>query len=146
MSLDHVFSLFALSISFLAFFLSIYTVRSERRQKRIDNLISLHQFLHQAEYSRARKSIREGECQILLKDPAVHKVCSSFDFAGTLVRNGAVDVNLFFQYWAIPLETLEAPLSSLGDENTGPNVSVKEYYRDFWWLFSEAKKYTAKRV
>ena len=52
----------------------------------------------------------------------------------------SVDVEMFFQYWAIPLLTLKGPLSQMADEITG-GVKVKEYYSDFWDLFDKAEKY-----
>jgi hypothetical protein len=109
-------------------------------QKKIDNLLSLHQFLHQTDLSEARRSVREGECEITLKNASVRRVCSSFDFAGTMVRNGVVNRKLFFQYWSIPLMTLSHPLDLIEHECTGDSVEVKEYYKDFWWLLEQAKK------
>jgi hypothetical protein len=136
-----VVSICALFISFLAFCVSVITILSGQHQKKIDNLISLHLFLHQGELSEARRYIREGGDQITLKNPLVRRVCSSFDFAGSLVRNGAVNKNMFFQYWSIPLSTLKRPLSQIAENTTGDNVKVDEYYKDFWWLLDRAQEY-----
>ena len=142
---DSIVPLCALAVSLLAFCVSVVTIFVNIRQKKIDNLLNLHQFLHQNELSEARRAIREGECEISLTDAAVRRVCSSFDLAGTLVRNGAVNQKLFFQYWAGPLiKTLETPLNTIAQTMTG-GVQVKEYYKDFWWLFEEAKKYNSAK-
>ena len=141
MKLDYVLPICALIVSALAFCVSIVTILVNLHQKKIDNLLSLHQFLHQADLSEARRSVREDGCEITLKNTAVRRVCSSFDFAGTMVRNGVVNRKLFFQYWAIPLMTLCRPLALIGHEHTGDRVEVMEYYKDLWWLFEQAKKY-----
>jgi hypothetical protein len=130
----------ALVVSSLAFCVSIYTVWIGRRQKKIDNLVSLHLFLHKDELSNARLFVREDGGQMTHGDPRVRSVCSSFDFAGSLVRTKAVDVDMFFQYWATPLLTLKGPLSQIADEITG-GVKVRDYYSDFWNLLDEAEKY-----
>lgn len=142
MKSDVVVPICALFISFLAFCVSIITILSDRRQKKIDNLISLHLFLHQGELSEARRYIREDGDQITLKNPLVRRVCSSFDFAGSLVRNGAVNKNMFFQYWSRSLTTLKLPLGQIADNTTGENMKVDEYYKDFWWLLERAQEYT----
>jgi hypothetical protein len=128
-----------LVISSLAFCMSIFTVWINLRQKKLDNLLSLQQFLHQGDLSEARRSIREGHCEITLKQASVRRVCSTFDFAGTMVRNRIVSRKVFLRYWAIPLRALEGKLNLIANEPTGDNLTVKEYYRDFWWLFEQAK-------
>lgn len=134
-------SICAGTVSFLAFCVSIYTVFSNRKQKQIDNLIALHTFLHQPDRSEARQYVREKlPADATLTDDKVRQVCSSFDFAGTLVRHHAVEGDMFFDYWSTALLSLEKPLSSLATKITGENVTIKEYYKDFWWLIAEAKK------
>ncbi|MFN7563459.1 MAG: hypothetical protein ACK5TH_16880 [Prosthecobacter sp.] len=126
-------------IAVLGFALSLYVVFSNQRQKRIDNLLTLHQFLHRDELSESRRYVRESEVKLSLKDPNVRRVCSSFDLAGTLVRHGAVNKELFLDYWCAPLLDLEQSLYSLANEQTGRTLKVKEYYKDFWWLIEEAR-------
>lgn len=133
-------STYSLFVSVLALCLTVWTILSTRKQKRIDNLVSLQQFLHQADLSEARRLIREEKTEITLENTPVRRVCSTFDFAGTLVRNSAVDKTLFMQYWSVPLRCLRQPLENISEEITGDNVRVKDYYRDFWWLLHEAEE------
>jgi hypothetical protein len=140
MTFEHFVSICALIISSLAFCMSIFTAWVNLRQKKLDNLLSLQQFLHQGDLSEARRSIREGDCDITLKNPSVRRVCSSFDFAGTMVRNRVVNRKVFLQYWAIPLRALDGKLNSIAHNLTGDNVTVKEYYGDLWWLLEQAKE------
>ena len=126
--------------------MSIFTVWINLRQKKLDNLLSLQQFLHQGDLSEARRSIREGDCEITLKQRSVRRVCSSFDFAGTMVRSKIVDQKVFFQYWTTPLRMLDGKLNLIANDQTGNDVTVKEYYRDLWWLLEHAKSvHLAKR-
>ena len=144
MTSEHVVPLCALIVSVMAFCISIITILINLRQKKLDNLLSLHQFLHQGDLSDARRKIREQECEVSLKDPSVRRVCSSFDYAGTMVRNGVVNRKLFFHYWATPLRTLDGPLNSIANSQTGDRVTVKDYYKDLWWLLQQAKMQTPR--
>jgi hypothetical protein len=139
MTTEIIIALCASFVSFLAFIVSIVSLFINRKQKQIDNLVTIQQFLHDGALSEARRSIREAATPLTLKEERVRRVCSSFDFAAALVRHGVVDKRIFLSYWRIPLLSLESPLSSLFDESTG-SVSIREYYKDFWWLIGEAKK------
>jgi len=146
MDMNDVVPVCALIVSTLAFLVSVITIRINLSQKKIDNLVTLHQFLHQDELSEARRVIRENECKMSLADTSVRRVCSSFDFAGTLVRNRAVNRKLFFQYWAKPLNTLSKSFMSIAHMQTGARTTVKQYYRDFYWLLGEAETFDHKRM
>lgn len=139
MKLELVIPIIAAGIAFFALCVSIASLLINRRQKKLDNLVTIQNFLHDGELGQARLSIREGDAKPTLKDERVRRVCSSFDFAGALVRNGSVDTALFFDYWGAALLALEKPLAPLMDQDTG-GVSIKEYYKHFWWLIEEAKK------
>ena len=127
-------------VSFLAFWVSIVTIRRDSAQKRIDNLVTLQAFLHRDEIGVARQAVREGKAGPSLQDPLVRRVCSSFDFAGMLVRNGAVQKAYFMDYWCISLLSLEKSLAAIADENTGEAVKIRDYYKEAYWLINEAKK------
>jgi hypothetical protein len=133
----------ALIVSFLALGTSIITIFVNRNQKRLDNLVSIQQFLHRDDLSNARRAIREDEMQLTLQDARVRQVCSSFEFAGLLVRHGAVNKAIFLDYWREPLIALSIKFSDLGQRNTG-RLRIDQYYKYFWWLMGEAKR-TAKR-
>jgi hypothetical protein len=144
MHASDVIAISACVISLLAFCVALATLLHERKQRRVDNLVRLHAFLHQDELSKARKAVREAHFPDNLDDEVFRRVCSSFDFAGTLVRHGAVDKLMFLDYWAIPLLTLEPRMVAVADVNTG-DVQMKRYYRDFYWLIREANSMQEKR-
>ena len=129
----------ALVVSLLALGMSVVTIFVNRNQKKNDNLFSLQQFLHNGDLSEARRCIREGEILINLKDQRVRQVCSSFEFAGLLVRHGIVNKKIFLEYWRRPLITLSDSFSELAQQKTG-KLTVKEHYKCFWWLMNEARK------
>jgi hypothetical protein len=139
-----VISLCTIAVSFMAFCINIITILADRAQRRIDNLVTVQQYLHSAVFSEARRSVRERQVSITLTEPNVRSVCSSFNFAGALVRNGAVNRRIFFDYWSIPIIALTKPLSAIEDVQTGEGVTVKQYYRDFWWLMDEARHRTTR--
>lgn len=124
-------------ISFLAFCVSVVTLIYERRQRKLDNLVQLHAFLHQDDLSKARRAIRESPTVPSIDDENFRRVCSSFDFAGTLVRHRAVNKAMLLDYWSTPLLSLEDKMVAVADQTTG-SLSVKRYYRDFYWLIREA--------
>lgn len=139
MSLELIAHLSATFISVLAFVVSIVTLRAAGKQGRIDNLVTLHHFLHQPDLSEARRRMREELVSATLQDPCVRNVCSSFDLAGTLVRHGAVDRHLFLDYWALPLVALDEKLTLLAQRETGA-VQVVAYYKDLYWLLDQARR------
>jgi hypothetical protein len=135
---EHIIAICSAVVSLSALCVSIYTIRSNQRQKRIDNLFSLQIFLHNPELSEARRSIREGDSPLKLNNPSLRRVCSSFDFAGSMVRHGAVNKAIFMDYWCVSLLALEQPIASIAADSTGKGVTIKDYYRDFYWLIREA--------
>lgn len=132
-------SICSIFIATLSFALGVFIFFSNQRQKRIDNLITLHLFLHKDELSEARRCVRESVASLTLQYQNVRRVCSSFDFAGTLVRHGAVNKKLFFDYWCAPILAIEESLSEIAHKQTGKALKVKDYYKDFWWLIDDAK-------
>jgi hypothetical protein len=132
-------------ISFLAFCVSIVSLRMAWTQKRLDNLVTLQSFLHRDDLSEARKAVREGTSNAGLNDPAIRRVCSSFDFAGMLVANGAVEKSYFLDYWYVPIITLSEPLETIANEYAGKGVTVRAYYKYAYWLIQESKKLAETR-
>jgi hypothetical protein len=109
-----------------------------REQKKLEALVAIDQYLHQPEMSAARAAVREGRAPPTIKDPNVRIVCSSFDFAGNLVRHGAIDLDLFMDYWRVPLRILGEKLEPLESEKISDDVSVTEYYKDWFWLLAQS--------
>src|ERR1700761_3387437 len=129
----------ALVVSLLALGMSVVTIFVNRNQKKNDNLFSPQQFLHNGDLSEATRCIREGEILINLKAQRVRQACSSFEFAGLLVRHGIVNKKIFLEYWRAPLITLFDSFSELAQQKTS-KFKVKEHYKCFWWLMNEARK------
>jgi hypothetical protein len=139
-----VISLCAICVSFMAFCVNIITILENRAQRRIDNLVTVQEYLHSVAFSEARRSVRERQVPITLSESNVRIVCSTFNFAGALVRNGAVNRRIFFDFWSIPIIDLIKPLSAIEDVQTGGGVTVKQYYKDFWWLMDEVRHRTTR--
>jgi hypothetical protein len=142
-SLQVFLSFGSIFIASIALVVSITNFIWSRRQKRVDNLISVQQFLHAADLSDARRCIREKLIPINLDQDKVRRVCSAFDFAGGMVRYNAINRKIFFYYWGWPLRCLAKPLSEIEDNPTGDILTIKEYYKDFWWLMAEAERRTS---
>ena len=124
-----------------ALFLSSYVIYSTRQQKRIDNLVSIQLFLHRDDLSEARRRVRESKVKIALETDEVRRVCSSFDFAGVLLKHNAINKDIFLDYWASMLIPLDEVLAPIVNAPTGKGVSVRDYYKYCWWLMSEAKRH-----
>ena len=95
-------SLCAVALSFMAFCINIITILVSRAQRRIDNLVTVQQYLHSGTFSEARRSVRERQMPITFNESNVQSVCSSFNFAGALVRNGAVNRRISLTTGAFP--------------------------------------------
>lgn len=137
MSTEAVIAVCSFFVSFLAFILSMIVTIQGQRQKRLDNLIALHQFLLTDDLSTARQLIREGHVSISMKDQNIRRICSSFDFAASLVRHGVVERKPFTAYWGLALLNLRQKLDHIADDETG-GVKVKDYYKDLFWLFDHS--------
>jgi hypothetical protein len=127
-------------ISFLALCVSVITVHQSNKSRRLDGLLRIHEFLLRDELSEARQAIREGLLELSVKEPKVRRICSSFDFAANLVRNGVVDAEPFIQYWGLALLSLEEKLKLIANQETGEGIKVSEYYKDCFWLLAETRK------
>lgn len=138
-SLEGTTAILGVIVSACAMTISLYVIRSERRQKKLDNLIAVQEFLHRDDLSEARRRVRSSTTKLSLSSKEVRKVCSSFDFAAALVRCGAINEQVFIDYWRFPLMALVKNLSPIGDDAVGVGVTVREYYKDFWWLMEFAE-------
>ncbi len=132
-----VISLCALLVSVVAVGLGVWSTYADYRYKRLEKLVLIDQYLHQTEFSEARSAVSQGTAGITIQNPSVHRVCSSFDFASMLVRQGAMDKEMFVEYWRPSLVLLAKRLKPIWDESVGEGVTAKEYYKDFHWLLQE---------
>ncbi|HEX8351070.1 MAG TPA: hypothetical protein VF598_13990 [Hymenobacter sp.] len=118
-------------------------IAEQLRNQQIQNLVELGQYLHTPQFSDARTAVRLGHIKPTTKDSMVRRVCSSFGFAGSMVRTGAVDKKAFLDYWGIPLAICSKRLpKSIWEEDAsaGLGFKAKDYYEDFVWLMNEANK------
>jgi hypothetical protein len=108
------------------------------RQIRVQNLLQISQYLHQAEYRDARHAVRTTPKDQLNLEMA-RKVCSSFDFAALFVRHGLVDESIFLEYWGPLLVFLKMHLAHVLEEPAFGNVTARQYYRHFDWLMEKVQ-------
>jgi hypothetical protein len=115
----------------------------QHKSQQVQNLVALGQYLHTPQFSDARTAVRLNNIRLSTKDSMVRRVCSSFGFAGALVRTGAVDKQAFLDYWGIPLSICSKRLPNsiwAEDASAGLGFKAKDYYEDFVWLMDEANK------
>ncbi len=137
-----VVALCALLISLVATGASIVNMYHDRKARRLSNLITIDQYLHQADISAARHALRDESSPRTTFDDDTRRVCSSFDFAATLVRNGAVDKDIFIEYWLESLVKIDQRLAPYWDDPkyTGSGDQLKVQYPEFYWLVQQARK------
>ena len=138
-------SICALVVSVIATIASVSNMQNDRAAKRISNLISIDEYLHQPEYSNARHLVRDNVTIRSAFDDDVRRVCSSMDFAGSLVRYGAVDEDLFIDYWGQSLLRIDQRLEPLWEKDFGSGDPLRVQYKNFYWLIQEAKKSNQRR-
>ena len=128
-------------------------VRELKKSKKMDNWCVLMEFLHRSEFRNARMKILDPVEAYILDNRTAWKICSSFDFAGSMVKNKLVDKNLFFEYWKPVLELLEKdkgfqdflnkarfPLAKFGEQKPWKN-----YWEHFNDLFAALEEWKEKR-
>ncbi len=133
-------SLCAMSVSLIATALSVFIAYNDYQENKVANIVSLYQYLHDPELSKARQKIRNPNFKATTFTDEIHQVCSSFDFAGTLVHNGAIDQKLFFEYWGQTFLILDKRFAPIWDLEIAEGYLLKNYYKDFYWLVQESKK------
>ena len=132
-------SVLALCISLISAIAGLGSWLEAYRQIKVQNLLHLSQYLHQAEYRDARQKVRTGKRGALEAD-AVRKVCSSFDFAGLFVHHHLVDPQIFISYWGDFLFFLQDHLSENLDQPLFGDVTIRKYYKHFHLLLEETAK------
>lgn len=137
----------ALLVSLIATAASIANMHSDREAKRLSNLITIDQYLHQVDISAARHAVRDESALRTTFDDNTRRVCSSFDFAGMLVRNRAVDKAIFIEYWNESLVKIDQRLAPFWENPnyTGSGYTLRVQYPSFYWLVQQAKKTKPKQ-
>lgn len=145
-------NLFVAVVAGLAFLVSVITAWTSIAQLRVaiqvrrtEDLFTLMQFLHQAEFREARNIVR-GPAWDGKDREAARMVCSSFDFAGLMVRKKLVDAEVFLDYWGRPICMLADALGNFLDEaHFADGTTGREYWKDFVWLIREAQSHQRDR-
>jgi len=108
------------------------------RQMRVQNLLQISHYLHQAEYRDARRTVQKTPKEELTLE-LVRKVCSSFDFAALFVLHRLIDEDIFLEYWGNFLFFLKEHLADVLEQPMFENVTARLYYRHLEWLMGRAK-------
>jgi hypothetical protein len=132
-----ILSILAICFSFASAIAAFGQWQSARRQIGVQNLLQMSQYLHQTEYRDARQAVRNASKDQLSVE-MVRKVCSSFDFAGLLVRHKLIDEMVFLEYWGPLLLFFKSHLHETLDQSLFGELSLRHYYRHFEWLMERA--------
>jgi hypothetical protein len=133
----------ALILSTLAVFVAgitaaaeVISLRRQRQYAMTQALFELQLFLAQPQFRSARAAVRQDSWNGSDLE-AAGLVCSSFDFAGLMVRRGLVDQDVFFEYWGPILCLFRERLNTFLDQTVGGELRGREYWRDFQWIIDE---------
>lgn len=136
----------ALILSILATFVAcvaaaaqVISLGRQRKYAMTQALFQLQLFLAQPHFRSARAAVRLDNWDGTNPE-AAGLVCSSFDFAGLMVRRGLVDQDVFFEYWGPVLCLFQKRLGNFLDETVGGDLRGRDYWRDFCWIIEEAKR------
>jgi len=136
----------ALILSILAIFIAsvtaaaqVISLRRQRKYAMTQALFQLQLFLAQPHLRSARAVVRQ-DCWDGTDREVAGLICSSFDFAGLMVRRGLVDQGVFFEYWGPILCLFEKRLAGFLDERVGGDLCGRDYWRDFQWIIEESTR------
>lgn len=135
-------SILALFASLVAIVISVFSLIQDRKEHQLDELITLYNFLHEQSESDARYFVCAPDFQDKTFTTNVHRVCSSFDFAATVIKNDAIDEEAFIAYWGDELCAINDNFSTnkLWDFPVVKGRSIRQFYPSFDWLVKEAEK------
>lgn len=138
-------------IAGLALLASVVVVLMSRRQSQeakrtasVQNLMNLLRFLYDRDLGEHRRTVRTalGEtrhAEWTEEDrQAAHNVCSSYDFAGLLVKGGLVPEDLFLESWGPSICDLYEILAPYLQSAQTCDKSGHEYWSSFTWLYTRA--------
>lgn len=103
--LINIFDAVIATTAVLAFLVAVVTtwanlgqLRAMQTARKVENLLSIMQRLHDPELREARAIVRDPDWDG--KDEvAARMICSSFDFAALLLQHDLVDQKIFLAYW-----------------------------------------------
>ena len=142
--LSSVLAVLAFGVSVFVAWTTYGQLQAARETARTQNLFSLLRYLQEGELHIARHTMLEQanrpyDTWTEAQNTIARRVCSSFDFAGVLVRHGLVDSNVFLDFWGEPIRRLGAVLD--------PFLAANDYYwKDCYWLIQQAQQHKNKSV
>jgi hypothetical protein len=141
----------SISVAFLALLAAVATVlmsrlqlKDAKRTTRVQNLMNLLHFLYDRDLSEHRKTVRTGLGEKMLAEwtdeemQAARSVCSSYDFAGLLVRGGLVPEDLFLESWGPSIRDLYEILAPYLQSAQSSGLSGQDYWSSYTWLYTRA--------
>lgn len=134
-----ILSILAIFVASVTATVHVLSLRRQRRHAMTDSLYRLQLFLAQPHFRSARAAVRSDAWNGSDHESA-GLVCSSFDFAGLMVRRGLVEPEVFFEYWGPILHLFGVRLKGFLDESVGGGLCGRDYWRDFHWLVEETTR------
>jgi hypothetical protein len=137
----------AIASSTLAFvalgaaFVGIWQIYSSKRHRKIEDFVTLMEFLHGHEFRDARRIVLSPDYKPSPNDYNAWIVCSSFDFAGLMLEKSIVDSKDFLDYWAVPIRELGKRLDGFLFTQQVGDLGGKIYWEHFDWLIKHANKH-----
>ena len=134
----------ALLASVAAVLIARLQSKAAKRTASVQNLMTLLHFLYDRDLSKHRKTVRSdlGEkkhAEWTEEDRrAAHSVCSSYDFAGLLVKGGLVPEGLFLESWGESVCDLYEILTPYLQSMHAESQSGHEYWSSYSWLYTRA--------
>ncbi len=148
-------TLFLVFITFLIYFLQLQTMQAQLRAARegvaSQNLLSLVAFLQEEPTRQARRRVIK-QLSTLTREQwseedrnAADKVCSTYDIAAILLRNGFVDYRTIADNWGPSIKQCFEILRPYIREIQMPDEAGPAYWNDFEWLYQKALSFQARQ-
>jgi hypothetical protein len=150
MNISAVISFIAILISIAAVVISRQRLKHMQHVSLIQNLFHLTNFLYEADASKARRVVRlelpkiEYEEWSSSQHEAASKVCSSYEYAGTIIRAKLVVEDSFLRSWAVHITESFNILTPFLEDKQTPKYTGFDYWMDFIWLAERAMRHESK--
>lgn len=128
-------------VNLLMLVVLVLQMRAQKVGRRTEDLFTLMEFLHRTEFRDARMEVLHTQKNASLGPKNAWAICSSFDFAGLMVREKLVDHDLFLRYWGPVIRLLGNRLQPfIADTEFEPGLTGTQYWEHCTWLIEEARK------
>jgi hypothetical protein len=129
----------------------VIQLAKDTKSQNVQSFFYLHSFLTQSHFNAARKKVRtelyakpyqewdkDSDCD------AANSVCQCYTEAGVLINSGAIDkktILMFYNsYWGDSIIHQYEVLSPFLDDSQTPELTGREFFSHFTWLYDEVKK------